>query len=336
MPVRFSYTHPDPDPALGKQPANRTLTLRLNPTSVAWTYNVNTQSFDTYGGQVIQVLSVSINSLTIEGQLGREGAFGVQRASADMIDPRYGGPVQARGFYTNTRSGQYNYNTSYPGLHAMTEFFREYFAVVSQGGDIQNPGRYIQIPMTLDYGNTYSDIVNGSLVTGKSEPYNGTRTWHISPRSFPSFRRSNENFAPEWRVECEVIEADAKIMYREKQTAIARLQEAVGYNVKNPFSDPLANPDSSASSINDKILSQWKAMLPKMTQGDLEGMVWQDITVPNVTENVPVPTVVSKTNTPNGNYLDGEIGTLIDRQIDPLGKLRQGPTIRTGNKNKDE
>jgi hypothetical protein len=337
MPVSFTYTHPDISSDVGKQPAQRTLNLRFNPTNVNWTYNVNTQNYDTYGGQVIQVLSVSINQLIIEGQLGREGAFGVRRASSAMTDPRTGGPVAAGGFYNNPGHLQFEYNgVTYPGLHALAEFFREYFAVVSQGGDPQNPGRYIQVPMTLNYGNTYSDIVNGRLVTGKSEPYNGTRTWSVVPKSFPSFRRSNENFAPEWRVECEVIEADSKIIYREKQSAIARLQEAVGYSVKNPFSDPLANPNSSASNITDKIVSQWKAMLPAMTQGDLENMVWQDITVPNVTENVPIPEkVVSTQTSANNNVLDGEIGALVDRQLDPFGALQQGPTVRTSDKNQD-
>jgi hypothetical protein len=302
MPVTFKYVHPDVDPVKkGKQPSERALRLRLNPNAVNWVYNVNTMPYDTYGGQVLQVLSVNIDKLVIEGQLGREGAFGVSRAGKDMIDPRWGGKVPKDGFVTRGGSEQFNYNgNAYPGLHAMVEFFREYFAVVSQGGDKQNPGRYIQIPMTLSYGNTYTDMnANGNQVSG------GARTWTIVPTSFPSFRRANNNFAPEWQVQCQVIEADKKIIYKEKQSAIARLQSAIGYTIRNPFSDPLATPGSNATSINNQIASQWKALLPNFTKGDLEDMVWQNITVPSLTEGKKI----DKSILNSAEYLQGEVGT---------------------------
>jgi hypothetical protein len=302
MSVIFKYIHPDVNPnKAGKQPSVRTLQLRHNPNSVSWIYNVNTATRDTYGGQVLQVLSVDIDKLTIEGQLGKEGVFGVEKASSLMTDPRWGGKVPQGGFSTRSGSNQFTYNNAtYPGLHAMVEFFREYFAVVSQGGDSQNPGRYIQVPMTVTYGNTYTDMnANGNQVSG------GSRTWTISPVSFPSFRRANDNFAPEWQVQCQVIEADRNIIYKEKQSAIARLQSAIGYTIRNPFSDPAANPSYNATLINNQIASQWKSLLPKFSQGDLEDMIWQNITVPSISEGA----AIDKSILNSTEYLQGEIGT---------------------------
>lgn len=276
----------------------RTLTLRHNPTEVLWTYNVNTRSYDTYGGQVIQVLSVNIDKLTIEGQFGREGPYGYKVQQGQKI--------------TSSLSEQFVYQgNQFPGLHAMTEFFREYFAIVSQGGDRQNPGAYIQVPMTLAYGTTYTDIVDGEEIIGITQPYAGARAWKVTPTTFPSFRRSNEDFAPEWRVECEVVEADGTIAVKEKQDALARLQEAVGYEVRNPFSDPAANPAWNLDDVTDRIVNQFRSILPKITKGDLENMIWQNITVPTIPmygqAGRPVDPAIS------GEYLDNEVGHSVEK-----------------------
>lgn len=315
MPTTFWYRHPDVSPKAGRQSADRALRLRHNPTAINWNYNVMTQSYDTYGGQVIQVLGVNIDNLVIQGQLGKEGAFGIKKTARRIRDPRWGGTVPAGGYVTRDHNEQFEYNgIQYPGLHAMVEFFREYFAFVSQGGDLQNPGRFQQIPMHLSYGNTYTDIENGREVTGRSDI---GREWKIIPRNFPSFRRSNEDFAPEWRVECEVIEADRNIIYKEKQAAIARLQAAIGYRTINPFSDPLANPAYNWDDITDQIVSQYKAILPKITRGDLENMVWQNITVPNITEGRPIDKALTNTD----EYLEGEIGRAVEKKFENITKV---------------
>lgn len=289
MAIIFEYNNPDTSAAPGKQIGYRALTLRLDPTEVSWTYNVNTQSFDTYGGQVIQVLSINIDTLSIHGQLGREGAFGVYKVGGAQKDDRYGGPVPAGGWSNKYVDRQFDYNgVDYPGLHAMVEFFREYFALVTQGGDPQNPGRFVQVPMKLRYGGGPSDQ---------------DRAWTITPTSFPDFRRANEAFAPEWRVEAQVIESDATVKANQKNSAIARLQDAIGYKAANPFSDPLADPSSDLVSINDQIVSRFKAILPKFSKGELEDMVWRDISVPS-TEWSPGTTV-----TDISNIMQGEVGT---------------------------
>lgn len=271
------------------------LNLRLDPYNVQWTYNVNTAQYDTYGGQVIQILSVNIDQLVIEGKLGREGPFGVDKnGGRSQRDPRWGGIVPPRGWITKDTTAQFDYNgETYPGLHAMVDFFREYFARASQGGDPQAPGRFLQIPITLTYG---------------AGPFpEEIRQWQVTPVNFPSFKRSNDNFAPDWRVECQVVQADNQITTMEKQAAITRLQDAIGWTAKNPFSDPLANPGTNTSEITSQIVSQFRNILPKFTQGDLEGMVWQNISVPNATgQGVGIdPALVSNQQ----EFLQGEVGT---------------------------
>lgn len=288
MGILFQYNNPDTSAAPGNQLAFRSLALRMNPNEVSWTYNLNTQSYDTYGGQVIQVLSINIDNLVISGQLGKEGPFGVYKVGSKQKDDRYNGPVPAGGFSTKYVDRQSDYNgAAYPGLHAMVEFFREYFALVSQGGDAQNPGRFVQVPMHLSYG---------------GGPTHDNRNWTITPTTFPDFRRANDNFAPEWRVEAQVIEADAGIVKHQKSAAIDRLQAAIGYKARNPFSDPLADPKSDTSVINAQIASQYKALLPKFSKGEIEDMIWKQISIPG-TEFIP-QVKTSKTK----DLVPGEVG----------------------------
>lgn len=272
----------------------RTLSLRHGPYNVNWTYNLNTQPYDTFGGQVIQVLSINIDRLVIEGQFGREGAFGYSITRGADIDPRWGGRVPAGGRISSDITEQFNYQgNNFPGLHAMVEFFREYFAQASQGNDADISGRFNQNPITLSYAGA---------------PTHDNRVWKVIPTDLPSFRRSNDNFAPEWRVECSVIQADSNIAKMEQQAALTRLQDAVGYTVKNPFSDPLADPDSDASSATEKIVNQFRAILPNITMGDLENMVWQDISIPNIEAGKSIPTPSDLEKEGAAERYNGEVG----------------------------
>ena len=46
------------------------ITLPYNPNGVTWSYLLNKQVFDTYGGRVIQILSVRTDSMVLEGEAG--------------------------------------------------------------------------------------------------------------------------------------------------------------------------------------------------------------------------------------------------------------------------
>lgn len=58
--LTFSSTHPGIAP----------LTVRTNPNSILWSYNLNTVTFPTYGGAVTQILSVNIDDIEVTGQVG--------------------------------------------------------------------------------------------------------------------------------------------------------------------------------------------------------------------------------------------------------------------------
>ena len=51
----------------------KTLRFRTDPNSVLWDYNLKTNIEETYGGQVIQVLSTNIDNLRITADAGRGG-----------------------------------------------------------------------------------------------------------------------------------------------------------------------------------------------------------------------------------------------------------------------
>lgn len=244
-----------------------TLHVRLDPNEVSWTYNMNTNIVDTVGGQVIQILSVNIDSLTIAGQFGREGAFGLKSGRQGSRD-RYGDAMPFDGLMAKDKDEQWDdrSGTYGVGLTQMTEFFRNYFARSTQGGDAQAPGRFQYMPMRVSYLN---------------------RVWEeVIPTNFPSYRRSNEDFAPEWRVEFEVLRSDAEIQRVAYKMAMDRLMDGIGYQVRNPFSDPLADDidETEAGTILNQIASNFREMIPGFTRGEIESMIWQGISIPAVTE----------------------------------------------------
>ena len=229
-----------------------TLKLRHNPYSINWTYNLITHVQDTYAGQVIQLLGVNIDKIVIEGQLGIEGAFGKDITADGRIVDR-------------DRDRQFDWTGKYPGLHAMTEFFRRYFSTQAQGTDDSDLGRFAQTPMSVFYN-------------VDSAP--DARHWpKIVPVNFPSFRRSWENYAPMWRIEAYVIEADATILPSVQKQALQRLQQGIGYKIANPFSDPNAsNPDILATV--ESLYTGFRSLLPHYSPQQLQELIWNDVSRP--------------------------------------------------------
>jgi len=59
--VIFSYQRPD-------KKREESLIVNTGANSVYWNYNLNTQTYPTYGGEVVQILSCSISDVEIEGE----------------------------------------------------------------------------------------------------------------------------------------------------------------------------------------------------------------------------------------------------------------------------
>src|SRR6478609_7732966 len=53
--------------------AHRTFAFHIDPYNIQWGYKLRTQTTDTYGGRVVQILGVELNTLTIETVAGGEG-----------------------------------------------------------------------------------------------------------------------------------------------------------------------------------------------------------------------------------------------------------------------
>jgi hypothetical protein len=219
------------------------LVLRLPPSTAEWTYNMLTSVTPTYGGEVVQVLGISFDKLVLTGRFGREGPWGLRHETKYVyVKPHKKGKGHKKGKKVKRRLPTLERRVDEPtwevrnekfgiGLLQMTQWFKAYFSVASQGvGRDETPDtNYREEPVTIWYASNLDTLVD----TGKSDA-----TWKVYPTNFPSYRRSNENFAPEWRVECEVAEAPGLIADHEKMAAVSRLQFGDRYVPFNPFSDP--------------------------------------------------------------------------------------------------
>lgn len=298
--ISFSYKNP----VSGE---HHELNLTVDPYNVEWTYNVNTQVYDTYGGQVIQVLSVNIDSLTIDGQLSA-GPFGRHRnhtkdrkgRKASVIDPRWGGKVPPDGWVTNDTWGQWNEKlqkgspvpeNSYPnhiGLYQLSQFFARYFTESSQGGIKGDEGKFIQVPMKIVYDAGPYPAAGAHAGTHSQTEL---RYWMAFPNNFPAFSRANTEFAPLWKIEFSVYQADPNVEHATKNDAIkalSRIRDGIGWEAENPWVDPAANPKDDPALVTRKLVSEYKHFLPKITKGDLAQMIWQGISMPAVESGIPM------------------------------------------------
>ena len=288
--ISFSYTNPEDH-------ETHRFNLRVDPYNVEWTYNINTQVYDTYGGQVIQVLSVNIDTLTIDGQIGKEGPFGIHTNTLRdkkghklrEKDPRWGGWVDPGDWVTNDTPRQWNPDSTpnYEGLYQLSQFFAKYFTLSTQGGLAHDPGKFIQVPMQISYD--AGPYPNAAAHAGAAHQ-TSFRHWEAFPNNFPTFSRANEEFAPLWKLEFSVYQADPNVEYATKNDAIkalSRIRDGVGWEAKNPWVDPAANPKDPPSMVLNKLVSEYKHFLPKMTKGDISQMIWQGISMPAVEAGLP-------------------------------------------------
>jgi hypothetical protein len=287
-----------------------TLNLRLAPTSVDWAYELVTSTVQTYAGEVVQVLAINFSSLAIEGMFGKEGPHGAT-VNNGRLERRSGSAL--RDF--ENAPGPYAI-----GLTQMTEFFQRYFAVASQGHDARVEGHFDQTPMTLKYQGS-SDIGVG---TGQPE------TWQVYPVSFPSYARSLQDFAPKWRVECEVFEAPENVHIATQKDVITQLSQTdadafrpgVGYRPFNPFSDPfkpngedfdqlspsqkqvlLRQAQDQGNANVDKLYDSWRKMLPAYDDATLTRLIQIGGSMPLTDdETAMTKTTTGKNPTIQGNH----------------------------------
>lgn len=259
------------------------LSLRLPPKEVDWTYNLNTSTTNTYAGQVVQILSVNFETLTIVGQFGKEGRDDYTRTTSALVRKQ----IANKNVF-----GKYG-----PGLAQMTEWFKEYFAIASQG--VNGSDNYNEQPVTI----IYQGASNIAVDTGKSES-----KWLVYPINFPSYKIANDNFAPEWRVEAQIYEAPSDISTEEIDAAIKRLSYDPLYQPGNKFSDPYPlGPNPIPKELQEAAKAAFEAskqrvdlfweQLPALTETDILNLLKNGSSRPETNKNSSAPKVTQRGET---------------------------------------
>jgi hypothetical protein len=107
----------------------KTLRFRTNPNEIWWSYTLNTNVEQTYGGRVVQILSTRIDDLVIKIDCGR-GGLAYMNQVVDflrqmMIDQRKDGGKTAIFSYTTRRWRMKVYALSVPFQDSVTATLRE-------------------------------------------------------------------------------------------------------------------------------------------------------------------------------------------------------------------
>jgi len=154
------------------------LTLYLSPNNVTWDYKLKTNVIDTYGGQVVQVLGVSIENLTIQGFFGSEGMWGFNFDEFEADNP---GKYQSRFSQGDRRNWEEKYGKMGNGLVQFSEWFKTYFYKTTQAGKFSRQNMVFRYPHM-------------------------NWVWKIRPLNFPRVRFANDELLPQWSIECDFIE----------------------------------------------------------------------------------------------------------------------------------
>lgn len=262
-----------------------TLALRLAPTEVDWTYNLVTSETNTYAGQVVQILSVNFDNFIVQGKFGRESRGDYAR----------NGDTWTRKNAPSTRGGKYG-----PGLTQMTEWFKHYFSIASQG--IQGQDNYNEAPVTVTYQGAYNIAVD----TNKTET-----SWKVYPVDFPSYKISNDNVSPEWKLTCQVYEAPKALTAQTMEDAISRLSYTPLYQPGGRWSDPQPKGTSptqaqlrlAAKEALDALsasVDHFITLLPTYTESDLNDLLQRGFSAPATVATKAKAKRVAKTGDPFG------------------------------------
>lgn len=108
----------------------KTLRFRTNPNSITWEYNLRTSIEDTYGGQVVQILSANIDSLRITADAGRGGWAYVEQVALffrDMLFDQREGLGEPGVFRYPTRGWELKvYALNFPFKDSVSDVLKEF------------------------------------------------------------------------------------------------------------------------------------------------------------------------------------------------------------------
>lgn len=221
--------------------------LPLGVGSVSWEYTLNTSVQDTYGGQVVQILGVSITNLIITGNFG---GFDPQWGIDVRKDPRHGDfDWVSTGRYAN-------------GLQQMADWFRQYFELTTQGGENKRGSfqRYNEVAMKFNF------------------PGRGW-SFYLRPTSFPSIKMANDNISPEWRVQADFVEeaeSDRSFLKDIEKSALERLDDlrvGIGFMKRNPFSEFVNETITNFDAANQVIEAYQDSVVNGYSDDEIDELV---------------------------------------------------------------
>jgi len=210
------------------------ITLYLSPNDVSWKYSLRTNVIDTYGGQVIQILGVSIEDLTIRGFFGAEGMWGFNKQYASRYEdfPDEVGVGQIA--YSLSENQGYKKFVDGPmrsGMVQFAEWFKSYFYYVTQAGNFDKNNMVFHYPH-LNWH------------------------WRIRPLDFPQVRFANDELMPQWELKCDYIEDLQNTFEQEVTTtakkALGRFKDGVGFSEFIEWSEPVySNKETRTQAAKD-------------------------------------------------------------------------------------
>lgn len=221
------------------------LAVQIAPNQIEWSYGLNVETFPTYGGEVVQILSAFIDDMTISGNV-----------------------------------------ETYRQLENIYRWFIVYAQIATVG--YQGSGKFNVQPVQMYYNE---------------------RGWHfqIYPTGAPGFKYGTEIVAPEWMITASVVDpAQAAIKavmdqatieaatgqlikeggIQEGGTIFGKATGEIGFEEKNPFSDPEGFEGKfkkraeekyfegeAAKEKQESVADEYNKLLPAYLEGDFGDLI---------------------------------------------------------------
>jgi hypothetical protein len=272
----------------------KTITLYLSPNNVSWNYSLKTNVIDTYGGQVIQILGVSIDDLTIQGFFGSEGMWGY-----NLTNSPTGRVINNSRFEDSDgeinkwkEEGQMIQN----GLYQFSQWFKTYFYQITQQGNWNTSN------MTFSY------------------PHMGWE-WHIRPLAMPRVRFANNELAPQWQLQCDFVEnfqgtfTEQVSKAATERLASKSLPGGIGFSQFISWSEPVYKNQQERSAVAGDIGTKYSEFISQdLTDSQLKTLITQGYSYPaSNKDNIEAANARSS----NGNK-NPTIAASISARLQPL------------------
>jgi hypothetical protein len=241
---------------LAERMSPKTITLYLSPNNVTWRYQLRTNVIDTYGGQVVQILGVSIEDLTIRGYFGNEGMWGFENDEKGNYSSRY-----ENGDYKKWKQVDGESLSLRNGMVQLSEWFKTYFYHVTQAGNFEKDNMIFSYPH-LNW------------------------LWKIRPIDFPRVRFANNELMPQWELKCDFIEDLQNYAFLQQVTesakkALTRFRDNIGWSEFIEWSQPLYKTQENRKEVARQIATSYSDFIGSdFTEKEIETLITRGFSYP--------------------------------------------------------